>query len=138
PRARQREGPAPFRRPRAPPGLHLRSASGSLRPSGVGGAFSFTRAATALEPGHPSRGSPARGPVPLHHRRVSWNPIRSVGSCEMNAVARSRAVLWVLLTGLLAFSGWLWLHPPALSSGETSHWWPVIITVAGGQGYGGC
>src|SRR5438552_6937935 len=56
----------------------------------------------------------------------------------MNAVARSRAVLWVLLTGLLAFSGWLWLHPPALSSGETSHWWPVIINVARGQGYAGC
>jgi 4-amino-4-deoxy-L-arabinose transferase-like glycosyltransferase len=56
----------------------------------------------------------------------------------MNASGRSWAVLWVLLAGLLVYAAWLWLHPPALSSGETSHWWPIIINVARGQGYSGC
>ncbi len=51
---------------------------------------------------------------------------------------RNRALLGILAAGLLVNSLWLFLHPPALTSGETSHWWPIILNVAHGKGFVGC
>jgi len=44
----------------------------------------------------------------------------------------------VLLFALVVDAGWLWTHPPSLDSGETSHWWPIVVNVAQGRGYSGC
>ena len=35
-------------------------------------------------------------------------------------------------------AGWIGSHPPDLDSGETSHWWPIVLNVAQGRGYCGC
>jgi hypothetical protein len=49
-----------------------------------------------------------------------------------------RVLALLLSIGLAVDSGWLWTHPPGMESGETSHWWPVVINVARGHGFSGC
>jgi len=44
----------------------------------------------------------------------------------------------LLLLALVVDAGWLWSHPPSVDSGETSHWWPIVVNVAQGRGYSGC
>lgn len=53
--------------------------------------------------------------------------------------SRPRRVLALLLLfSLFLDLAWLGTHPPSLESGETSHWWPIVLNVAQGRGYTGC
>jgi dolichyl-phosphate-mannose-protein mannosyltransferase len=49
-----------------------------------------------------------------------------------------RAVIGFVLAAVIANGGWLMTHPPGPLSGETPHWWPIVLNVAGGKGYVGC
>jgi len=49
-----------------------------------------------------------------------------------------RVLLLVLTFALIVEAGWFWTHPPGPDSGETFHWWPIVVNVAEGRGYSGC
>ena len=42
------------------------------------------------------------------------------------------------LAALIVNGAWLLTHPPGSLSGETPHWWPIVLNVASGKGYVGC
>lgn len=50
---------------------------------------------------------------------------------------RHPLILLVVL-GMAVNAVWLLAHPPALTSGETAHWWPIVLNVAHGRGYAAC
>jgi Dolichyl-phosphate-mannose-protein mannosyltransferase len=41
----------------------------------------------------------------------------------------------ILLLALIVNGAWLWHAPVTLFSGETQHWWPLVLNVAHGRGY---
>ena len=65
--------------------------------------------------------------IPTRHSLSRW-----VGNHPLRVLAL------ILLFALVVDAGWLWTHPPSLDSGETSHWWPIVVNVAQGRGYSGC
>ena len=57
---------------------------------------------------------------------------------SMSSASSSRLLIPLLLAALLVNTGWLLFHPPSPDSGETDHWWPLILNLAHGRGYVAC
>jgi 4-amino-4-deoxy-L-arabinose transferase-like glycosyltransferase len=63
---------------------------------------------------------------------------RPARSCWAGRRAPFLLIAGLVSLGLMVDFGWLASHPPGLESGETLHWWPIVLNVAHGKGFEGC